>query len=253
FGDLGNSFGEVLKNSIIRPNKTLDLATRPDRLEYYTMMFTPVAFLPFASVSTLLIALPMIAVNVLTTFPYARDYFYHYSALVVAGIMLATVEGIAKLGRTVSARRFLVGLVAATALATSVAWGPSPISTQYRNGYWPLTEDPRNEVQRQALSLLPARASVSATYLYVPHTAHRERIYNFPEPWRRVDWGVHGEGLHDPNTVQWIAVDRRLLNERDKALVAWLLDGQFSPRFDKDDILIAQRVAPGGPYVPPSG
>src|SRR5262249_26302413 len=143
FGDLGNSFGEVVKNSMLRPGKTFDLATRDDRLSYYRMTFVPFAFLPFASTPTILVALPMIAVNVLTTFPYARDYKYHYSAMVVAGLMIGTVEGVAGLGRTPSARRFLVGALVACSFATSVAWGPSPISVNYRKGFWPLATDTR--------------------------------------------------------------------------------------------------------------
>ncbi|MGH9224542.1 MAG: DUF2079 domain-containing protein [Acidimicrobiales bacterium] len=246
FGDLGNSFGEVVKNSVLRPGKTLDLFTREDRMSYYRMMFAPVAFLPVASLSTLLVALPMIAVNALTTFPYARDYMYHYSALVVAGIMLATVEGIARLGRTPSARRFLVGLVAASALASTVAWGVSPISTQFRRGYWPLAADPRVAVQQAAVEAVPDGESVASMYLLLPHLSHRERIYNFPEPWKRVDWGVAGENLHDPGGVQWLVVDRRLFSDYDRKLVDRLLQGEFTVRFERDDIVVAERTAPGG-------
>ena len=41
----------------------------------------------------------MVAVNVLTFFPYTRDYRFHYSALVVAGGAVATVEAIAWMQR----------------------------------------------------------------------------------------------------------------------------------------------------------
>jgi uncharacterized membrane protein len=252
FGDLGNSFSEVIRNTIVRPGKTADLATRPDRINYYRMMFVPFAFLPFASLSTLLVALPMIAVNVLTTFPYARDYKFHYSALVVAGLMIATVEGIARAGRTVSARRFLVGLVGATSLASSVAWGASPISVQYHRGFWPLPDDPRVASQQAAVDLVPEGAAVSATYLYVPHLAHREKIYDFPEPWKRVNWGVQGEGLHDPGGVEWVVLDRRLFGDYERQLVDRLLQNEFSIRFDKDGMLVAERVAPGGRVEIPS-
>ncbi len=251
FGDLGQSFGEVVVNTVAKPGTTLDLITRSDRLSYYRMIFTPVAFLPVASVSTLLVAAPILAVNALTTFPYARDYKYHYSALVVAGVMLATVEGIARLGRTPSARRFLVGLVAATTLATTVAWGPSPISVQYRKGWWPLQATPRTAVQRAAVDMIPKDDPVSATYMFVPHLSHRTRIYDFPEPWKRVNWGVQGEGLHDPGVVRWLVVDRRLFGEYERRLVEHLLQGEFLARLDRDDILVLERVRAGGrPQIP---
>lgn len=245
FGDLGNSFGEVLKNVFVRPGTVFDLATRPDRISYYQMMFAPFAFLPLASLSTLLVAVPMLAVNVLTTFPYARDYEYHYSALVVAGGILATVEGIARLGRSPSIRRFLVGAVAACALATSVAWGVSPLSIKYRQGYWPLAQSPRTAVQQAAVDLIPPDEAVSAIYMLLPHLSQRERIYNFPEPFRRVDWGVAGEGLHDPAVVDWLIIDRQVLNDRDQRLVDRLLESQFTVRYDTDGILVAERTAAG--------
>jgi len=237
----------------LRPGTTLDLASRPDRINYYRMIFTPVGFLCFLSPGTLLIAVPMLAVNVLTTFPYARVYQYHYSALVVAGVMLATVEAIARVGRTPTARRVLVGLVAATTLGTTVAWGPSPISVLFNDGYWPLAKDPRVPTERHALALIPAHASVSAIYAYVPHLTHRPEIYDFPEPWLRVNWGVNGENLPNPGTVQWIALDRRLFSNYDVKLVDTLLKTQFTARFDKDGILIAQRTAPGGNVAVPAG
>ena len=246
FGDLGHSFGEVIKNSVLRPGKTLDLVSAPDRLGYYRRMFVPFAFLPMASLATLLVAAPMLAVNALTTFPYARDYLYHYSALVVAGLMLATVEGIARLGRTPPARRFLVGFVAATSFASTVAWGVSPVSVQYRHGYWPLGASPRTAVHQAAVKVVPNGASVSAVYTFVPHLTHREHIYNFPEPFKRVDWGVAGENLHDPGTVDWLVLDRQLFSTYDRKLIDRLLESQFAIRFDQDDIVVMERIGPGG-------
>ena len=253
FGNLGKSFGQVVKNALLRPGTTFDLATRPDRVNYYGMMFTPVAFLCFLAPASLLVALPMLAVNALTTFPYARVYQYHYSALVLAGVMVATVEAVAGAGRTPRARRALVGLVAATTVGTTVAWGASPFSVLFDDGYWPLHNDARVAIQRSALELIPKRASVSATYSYVPHLTHRTHIYDFPEPWQRVNWGVNGENFPDPGSVQWIALDRRLMSNYDVRLVDALLKGQFTVRFDRQDVLIAQRTAPGGQVSLPAG
>lgn len=253
FGNLGNSFTEVVKNTVLRPGTTFNLASQPDRVSYYRMMFTPVAFLCFLAPASLLVALPMLAVNVLTTFPYARVYQYHYSALVLAGIMVATVEAIAGVGRSPQARRVLVGLVAAASVGTTVAWGVSPISVLFDQGYWPLHNDPRVAIERAALELIPNTASVSAIYSFVPHLTHRTHIYDFPEPWQRVNWGVNGENLPDPGSVEWFAIDRRLMNNYDKRLIDTLLKSQFTVRFDRDDVLVAQRTAPGGVVSLPAG
>jgi uncharacterized membrane protein len=116
---------------VTRPHVVFRLATEADRLDYYALMIVPFALLPLAAPGRiLLLAGPALAVNALTVASFPRDYRYHYSALVVAGLVVAAVDGIATIGRTSSARRVLAGVFAAVALAATVAWGPAPISSQ---------------------------------------------------------------------------------------------------------------------------
>ncbi len=152
------------------------------------------------------------------------------------------MEGIAILGRTIGVRRFLVGLVAATSLATTVAWGPSPISVKYRSGIWPLGEDARRATKAEALALVPDGAPTSAIYYLAPQLTHRTKIYEFPVPWKPSNWGVKGEDLHDPADVEWLVLDRQPLGEEDKALFESLLATQFEVRFERDDIVVAERT-----------
>ena len=244
FGQFGKSPVEVVGNVMSHPGDAVDVATQPDRMSYYRMMLAPVAFLPLLAIPTLFIGLPMLSVNVLSTLPYLRDSKYHWSALVLAGVMLATVEAIAWIGRTPALRTAAVGLVVATSFASTVAWGPSPVSTQYRNGFWPLGPDSRLAVKEAAASVVPDGAPTSAVYLFVPQLAHRAKIYEYPVPWKPVNWGVNGENLHDPAGVKWILVDRQLLSAEDKTFLSGQLAHEFAVRFDKDDIVVAERVNP---------
>jgi hypothetical protein len=136
----------------------------------------------------------------------------------------------------------LVGLVLVTSFASTVAWGCSPLSRDYDRGTWPLHGEARAAAKEEALALLPSRAATSAAYNLVPHLTHRERIYEFPVPWRVVNWGVHGEHIDDPNRVQWLLIDRQLLNADDTSLLARLLRTEFEVRFERDDIVLAKRV-----------
>jgi uncharacterized membrane protein len=253
FGELGSSAKDVVKNTLSHPGKAINLATQNDRMSYYRMMFAPVAFLPILALSSFAIAIPILIVNALATFPYTRDYKYHYSAMIVAGLLVATVEAIARVGRTVGIRRFLVGLVVTTTFGASVAWGPSPISTKFRAGFWPLTPNARTASMGAAIKLLPTQASVSSTYSLTPHLTHRTRIYDFPEPWKHVNWGIGGENMPNPDVVQWMVLDKTLFGDYDRQLVELLLRDQFVTRFDQDGILLAQRVKPGGRVDIPGG
>ena len=251
FGELGGSVGEVARTLVRDPSRAVELAGRPDRVDYYRMMLAPVAFLPLIALPTLLIAGPMLGVNILSSFPYVREIRYHYSALVLAAIVLATVEAIARLGRTPAVRTFLVGLVTATSLAATVAWGPSPISTKFRMGLWPLgPENPRLSAMRAAVQIVPERAPATVHYLFAPHMTHREKIYEWPVPWKEANWGVRGENLHDPAGVRWLVLDRLLLNPADTPILDSLLAGEFAIRSERDGILVAERVRPPGPPGP---
>lgn len=243
FGTLGTNPLQVAVNSVRHPGVTWDLLRQHDRLEYLWRMLGPVAFVPLISPSTLAIALPMLAVNLLSSFPYTRDAHFHYSALVLVGVMIATVEGVARLP-TVAVRRALVGVILATSVVATVAWGPSPIGVAYHRGWWPLQTDPRQAVNDAAIHEVPANAAVSASYSYVPHLTHRVRVYEFPVPWRDINWGVRGEHLDDPSRVQWIVVDRRLLDFDGEIVLGTLLRYEFTVRSDRDGVLVAQRVHP---------
>jgi uncharacterized membrane protein len=247
FGELGDSPGEIARNVVAHPGRTFELVTEPDRLSYYGRLFAPFAFVPLAALHVLAVGLPMLGVNVLTEYPHTRNYRFHYSSLVVAAMMIATVEVVGWLRRRRVWMWALTGVVLATALWTSVLWGPSPIGREYDTGIWPLHPDPRTEVFERAVALVPDDASTSAIYNFVPHMTHRRRIYEFPVPWRNVNWGVDGENLHDPAGVEWIAVDRLRLGPADLALLDELLATEFEVRLDEADVVVAERIAPPPP------
>jgi uncharacterized membrane protein len=244
FGTLGSTPPQVAANVVRHPVTTWKLVTHPDRRTYVWHMLAPFAFVPLLSPSTFTIALPMLAVNLVTAYPYTRDAHFHYSALVLVGAMVATVEGVARLP-TLNARRALVGAVLVSSLATTIAWGPSPIGRPYRQGWWPLHSSPVYAVDRAAVAMIPKDAAVSVSYDYVPHLAHRPRVYEFPVPWRNINWGVRGEHLDDPSHVQWILVDKSLLDGDGQSVLTALLAHQFEVRSDVDGIVVAQRVRAG--------
>jgi uncharacterized membrane protein len=254
FGGLGDSPGEVVYNSARHPATTFELATDGARQSWYWKMLSPWALLPLLDLRVMLIAAPMIFVNITTVFVYTRDYRYHYSALIVAVCAVATVEAIAWISARAKCgfepiRNVLVTLVFCCAFLTSYVWGASPLAKDYSSGIWPLEHDPRVRAKAEAVSRVPGDAPVSAVYNLVPHLTHRERVYEFPVPWCNVNWGVDGENLHDPAIVDWIVVDRTLfdqpgLSRRDEVLLDDLLATEFDVTFSRDDVIVARRSRP---------
>jgi uncharacterized membrane protein len=261
FGDLGNSPTKVVFNSVRHPTTTWNLARRHDRKTWYFNMLAPWAFVAVLDLRVLAVAAGAIFINVVSSFPYTRDYRFHYSSIVVAACSVATVEAIAWISKRAKERlatqASMVSVVLVAAVIASYMLGCASYSRHYRDGTWPLSNDPRVALKIDAVRSIPAQASASVAYNFDTHMTHRVGIYEFPVPWCNVNWGVQGEHLKDPATVQYLVLDRQLIDsDRDKALLSDLLSGEFSVVSETQDILVAKRVHPptraAGPN-PPAG
>jgi hypothetical protein len=125
-------------------------------------------------------------------------------------------------------------------------WGISPIGNG-GDGYW-ARDTSRVDVKRDAVAMVPAGASVSASYLLVPHLSHRHRIYEYPNPFTPKNWGIRDQDPDDPAVVQWIVVDTQTVSTEDRSdLDRLVATGEFRLRMNRGGLKVAQRVrAPSG-------
>jgi hypothetical protein len=132
----------------------------------------------------------------------------------------------------------------------SYLWSPS-YGDSYRQN-WPLFADPRRAVMHEAVAKLPRSAPTAASYQLVPHLAHRERIYTFPNPWIVTYWGVDVRTAaggtvvrphpDDPAVVQWIAVDQTVLSPSAVALLDQLKrSGAWIVHLDREGVVVLER------------
>jgi uncharacterized membrane protein len=258
FGDFGRSMFEVLGNMIRHPNRVIQLAMKPDRVTFYIQLLLPLAGLSFLGAPFLLMAAPQMLSSIASESVYSRSIEYQYPSMMIAPIFIALVEGLYRRRRTVGQRWLAIGAVLVASWISNVAWSPSPVGD--RHWYW-VTESNRTETLRRAVKLIPENVGVGATYNLLPHLAHRNDAYDWPNPWVNSLWGndAPGDALwpqsHDPNRVTWIAIDRELVGfnspsepqqlER-QVLVNKLIgpNGEFEVVMDKDDIVVARRIRP---------
>src|SRR5579863_1521300 len=193
-----------------------------------------------------MIAVPQLLVNTLSATSDAYNIHFFLTAIVVAGVFLATVEACGKRGRTAAGRRFMVGLVVAAALASNVAWSPSPISVNFHSGYW-VPRGPQDQAINDAISIVPKNASVSATFNIDDHMTHRVSVYEFPNPRVVTNWGIALRHPPDPSTVDWLVLDTRAIGTQAPLYQALVARGEFSKVFDQEGILVFHRVSPGRP------
>ena len=243
FPAFGRGLGTIVFNFVAHPSRFWHLATKPDRLTYYRQLLAPVGLVALGAPLPLLIAAPQMAINVTASLGYTHDIKFHYSSIVVAVVFISTVEAIGRWRHRAALVRFLVGLVAATALAANVDLSPSPLGTAYHSGIW-AQSSPRIAALEAAVHEIPAGAGVSASYTLVPHLTHRVTIYEFPNPWIVANWLDHRR-RPEPAKVDYLVLDRTLNPDR-----ATLVDeltgplGPFQVVYDRDQVMVARRVIP---------
>ena len=254
YGDLGDTPTEVVGTAIEDPGAIAGRLRDNGAPSYAVQLMAPMAFTPLAAPGLLLLGAPQAVVNLLSTANFTWDVRYHYAALPVVALALGMVEGISAIDRWArrraprgpsAVRRGVLGVTLAAALYSTWAWGPSPVSVRYEDGYWPRRTHGDHRCQGCGRRRDPGGAAVSADYNLVPHLTHRELIYTFPNPWISSNYGVDGRGLPDPATVEWIVVDINLLDLTSRTLFDQLFaSGQFSVESYDDGIIVATGPPP---------
>ncbi len=241
YSNYGSTMPEIMKTMIRHPNRVIGDATQPDRLRFYRDLALPLGGLPLAGPLALLMVLPQMLASVIGLSPYARSIRYQYTAMMIAPLLIAAIEGGRVLWRFKVMHVVLPIWMLGCAYMTNVAWSPSPIGDSYLVWAQP---SPRHAAMSEALKLVPDDASVTATYLLLPHLSQREQIYDWPNPWVPSYWGNDdGYRLPDPASIDYIVLDRTQVGEGQKALVEGFIasDGPYEVLFDTDDVLVAKR------------
>ena len=196
FGELGDSFGDVLRSLVTRPLAVLKIALEPLRLRYLFGLLIPTALLGLFGAEILLVGLPLLLANLLNTFPLQYSGELHYSAPLVPIFTFAAVVGLARLIRNykfwrdgvlvnkrhMSGLSIALGLILVCALGYQVVAGYTPVGGEFRRsqpGGWPQVTAHHRLLDRFAAQIPPDAALSVTTDLY-PHLDHRELVYEFP-------------------------------------------------------------------------
>lgn len=179
----------IIETALRHPTRLADHFRSEGRPWYVWQMTFPLAYQFVRKPSVAAISALVLFTNILSTFWYQFQIEYHYSLVVVPGLVFGTVyalgtvpwEGRWNRGRSVLAV-WLCSLIAA------YTWSPLPMAV-HQPTYWP-PDHPVASAAREIVETIPADASVAAHYRLTPHLAHRSEIYQFPTPFRTVLYGV---------------------------------------------------------------
>lgn len=193
--------GGLMREAVERPGNVIEHFRSDNRPFYFWQMTFPMAFVFARRPGLASVSLLVIGTNMLSTFWYQYHLEYHYSLIAVPAIVLGTVHALELVGR--KWRRWLVAAVTLTSVWSCLMWGVVPLGSILTLGsddpigraqpyYWP-ADHPVAVAAREIFDDVPADASVSAYHALTPHLAERKLIYQFPNPFRVVLYGVGTE------------------------------------------------------------
>lgn len=242
--------GGLLQKTVTEPWEVGGYALTAEKQKYLWQLFLPLGLLPLLSPFTLVV-LPALSFNLLSTFPYQYWLEYHYTSPVVPLLTAGAVFAIARFPR-VSVRVTLAACVLGLALFAAYEWGPSP---------WSKTPFPRvssaspeARAARSALALIPPDAVVSGRFNYTPHLAHREKVYDFPNPWIANYWGddsKKGQRLPEADTVEYVIEFPAHTNDPATEALRQLPAEGFSVIFEEAGVVLWKRESPPRPVPAP--
>lgn len=180
------------------------------RLGYLGELLASSGWIALLDPVSLLLGLPLIALNVLSNFPAQYSGTFHYSAPVAPYLVLAAIGGTARAAEWLQKRRGDTGTRGRDDLVSGSPRLPVSVSTSFRvsasslslitvpvlllalgyhilAGYTPIGRafswpavSAHNQLFARFAAQIPADAVVSTTGTLNPHLSHREVLYRYP-------------------------------------------------------------------------
>ncbi len=241
YGDLGTTPLDVAKTGLTDPLLVGGVLVENHAVGDFRDLLAPYGLLSLRSPLPLLMAVPQFFASHLTITSFSTGNKIHYVAMPLVAATISMVEGVGRVRP--SLRPWAVGLIAASCLAVSSAWGANHFSVQYDNAIWWHPENPRQAVLEEAVGLIPDDAPISASYAFAPKLAHRTHAYGFPNPWVSTNWAVDPSDLPDPSIIEWLVIDFEHLGPegRDQLHVI-LTEEPWEIVMSESNIVVARRL-----------
>ena len=234
YSEVGGSPGGVLRKAATHPWELATTAAA--HWQYLLHLGLPLAGLFLLSPLVLVAALPDLALNLLSGTSTQQSIHFHYTAGLLAPLVVASVLGAARLRRPVTVATVAVGvaLVSNFVLGAIPLWRFFPGGETY--GAFMTRVTPHDRIAERAVRLIPADAVVSSTNSLGGKLSARRRVLSFPTI-QDATWIVADEtqpGYLDQGQ-KFVPTATRLARLR--------RDPSWKLVFEQDGVLVFHRVA----------
>lgn len=233
---LGNSLPEILRNLVLQPGLWLSRLVSLGNLQYLVLLVLPVIWgLAPRHLAPLLVVIPQLGMNLLSTVPAQRSLAYQYSVPIVPFLLLAVIASLAAGEGWLQQRKAIVSWVMAVFFGL---WG---LGIALSGSAYPHNWLPSSlagwQATREAIALIPPESSVLTDNFLAPQLTHRSQVRLLvPIPVNAGEYNYTLLNLRHPweETQQWSA-----------SLVSQLLTHpEFKPVFQRDEVYLFQHFPP---------
>jgi hypothetical protein len=188
---LGGPFGIVRALSDGPARVWSNHFAEPARLRYLLLILWPLGFLPLCSPLLLLPALPILAINLISTSPASVEMQSHDLTPAVPTLVAAAFQGLAHVHRWLSTPPMSsVALAGLLGLAGLANWQMSALPWARTFPHAAFQHDARSNEATRIVHQIPMAASVQAPDALLPHLSTRREVYRADPPEHAVDYVV---------------------------------------------------------------
>lgn len=171
YGYLGTSLEGIIKTILTQPYKVLSRVFSLDGIKYMVILVAPAIWgLHYRTLAPLIVCLPVIGLNLLSTNPMLRSPFYQYSLPMVPFFFLAIILAVSTDRAWLTRPRYIVGW----ALMLLVAGGVLRLS-RMQTGESSAWDQLRHT--REAIDHVPAEGALLTTFEVFPHVSRRTLVH----------------------------------------------------------------------------
>ena len=259
---LGDGPLEMALTLLTRPDVVIEHLRAAGTLAYLRDLLVPGAFLSLLAPQVLILAVPTLAINLLSTDGFMHQLEgFHYGAPLAPVVVISAAYGAAWLVRRLPRARPLPLALAALVLACTLLYhhghGLTPLAVDFR-GSWP-TVTGHHRLGQEMARTVPTAASLAALPYLNPHASQRQQLSmidhvenGLPAPLHSADYVwldvTNGWPLH-PNDLK-AGVEGLLAGGYvlEQAADGWLLLRQGAPDSVSDPQWESGKALPNGFY-----
>ncbi len=174
----------VFKSILFDLGYLIKMMFSADKFPFIIWMFLPLAFTPFIQkqISTLILLLPIIPINLMQSWQYQYDIDYQYTYGVAALIIFCSIVAIANTKGNIRRVALLMSLIMCFTLAIHTLTPKINNNKIYEANNGAFTDKIED-----ALKEIPKDASVTADHYIMPHLYFIRELYTVPEYYKNIE------------------------------------------------------------------